>query len=167
MSRPINFQNLPSTTPNALPPKGIYVYEIESAQVRCSANTGNDYLEIKAKLSKGDGKKVATIFDRIFDIDSDIPRYKLRQFIVALRLPITGDFQLSDLTKMIVGKKILADITHEKSKDPRYADKAVVDPFSAEIYYPISRAEELLGTSMQSADSTAAINASDAEDIDY
>lgn len=165
MGRPINFQNLPTATPNALPDKGIYMYEIESAQMRQSAN--NEYLEIKAKLSKGDGKKVATIFDRIFDIDSDIPRYKLRQFIVALRLPITGDFQLSDLTKMIVGKKILADITHEKSKDPKYSDKAVVDPFSAEIYYPISRAEELLGISSSGADTTAAINALDAEDIDY
>lgn len=160
----INFQNLPTATPNALPDKGVYMYEIESAQMRSSAN--HDYLEIKAKLSKGDGKKVATIFDRIFDIDSDIPRYKLRQFIVALRLPITGDFQLSDLTKMIVGKKILADITHEKSKDPKYADKAVVDVFSSEIYYPLARAVELLGQPMTSAE-TAAINASDAEDIEY
>jgi hypothetical protein len=160
----INFQNLPTQTPNSLPPKGTYMYEIESAQMRQSKT--NDYLEIKAKLSKADGKKVATIFDRIFDIDSDIPRYKLRQFIVALRLPITGDFQLSDLTKMIVGKKILADITHEKSKDPQYPDKAVVDVFSSEVYYPLSRAVELLGEPMTSAE-TAAINASDAEDIDY
>ena len=165
MGKPINFQNLPSSTPNALPEKGIYMYEIESAQMRQSAN--NEYLEIKAKLSKGDGRKVATIYDRIFDIDSDIPRYKLRQFIVALRLPITGDFQLSDLTKMIVGKKILADITHEKSKDPKYSDKAVVDPFSAEVYYPLSRAEELLGVPASISSPTAEINASDATDIDY
>lgn len=164
MSKPINFQALPASAPNALPEKGIYMYEIESAQIRQSKN--NEYLEIKAKLSKGDGKKVATIFDRIFDIDSDIPRYKLRQFIVALRLPITGDFQLSDLTKMIVGKKILADITHEKSKDPKYPDKAVVDAFSAEVYYPLSRTGELLGTPVTSAD-TATINASDAEDVAY
>jgi hypothetical protein len=160
----INFQNLPSSAPNTLPDKGIYIYEIESAQMKKSAN--NDYLEIKAKLSKRDGKKVATIFDRIFDIDSDIPRYKLRQFIIALGLPIVGDFQLSDLTKMIVGKKVLADITHEKSKDPKYSDKAVVDVFSSEIYYPISKANELLG-SVDSIAETAAINASDAEDIEY
>lgn len=165
MGKPINFQNLPSAAPNALPDKGVYMYEIESAQMRQSAN--NEYLEIKAKLSKGDGKKIATIFDRIFDIDSDIPRYKLRQFIVALGLPITGDFQLSDLTKMIVGKKILADITHEKSKDPKYPDKAVVDAFSASVYYPLYKAEELLGVTTMATNTTGVVNASDAEDIAY
>lgn len=166
MGKAINFQNLPTRSPNSLPEKGIYVYEIESAQMRKSAN--NEYLEIKAKLSKGDGKKVATIFDRIMDIDSDIPRYKLRQFIQALNLPIIGEFQLSDLTKMIVGKKILADITHEKSRDPQYPDKAIVDPFSAEVYYNYSRAAELLGLQASTgATEAATINAVDAEDTEY
>ena len=166
MGKAINFQNLPTKAPNSLPDKGIYVYEIESAQMRKSAN--NEYLEIKAKLSKGDGKKVATIFDRIMDIDSDIPRYKLRQFIQALNLPIIGEFQLSDLTKMIVGKKLLADITHEKSRDPQYPDKAIVDPFSAEVYYHIARATELLGLQASTgATEAATINAVDAEDTEY
>lgn len=160
MGKPINFQNLPTMAPNSLPPKGIYLYTIASAQMR-KAGSGNDYLEIKAELGKSDGRKVATIFDRIMDIDSDIPRYKLRQFIQALNLPITGEFQLSDIPKMVVGKKILADITHEKSKEPQYPDKAIVDPFSAEVYYPLSRAAELLGSAVESADS---INASDAAD---
>lgn len=163
MGKPINFQNLPTRAPTALPEKGIYIYEIKAAQMRQSAN--NEYLEIRAELSKGDGKKVGTIFDRIMDIDSDIPRYKLRQFIQALHLPIVGEFQLSDLTKMIVGKRVLADITIEKSKDARYPDKAIVDPFSAEVYYPMSRADELLGLlTPNSADSEPLINANDAED---
>lgn len=165
MGKPINFQNLPTRAPNSLPDKGVYVYTIENAQMRRSAN--NEYLEIKAVLSKGDGKKVATIFDRIMDIESDIPRYKLRQFIQALNLPIVGEFQLSDLTKMVIGKRILADITHEKSKDPQYPDKAIVDPFSAEVYYPMSRADELLGLITPAGAETGAINASDAADVDY
>lgn len=165
MGKPINFQNLPTRAPNSLPDKGVYMYTIENAQMRRSAN--NEYLEIKAILSKGDGKKVATIFDRIMDIDSDIPRYKLRQFIQALNLPIVGEFQLSDLTKMIIGKRILADITHEKSKDPQYPDKAIVDPFSAEVYYPMSRADELLGLITPAGAETGAINASDAADVEY
>lgn len=165
MGKPINFQNLPTRAPNSLPDKGVYVYTIENAQMRRSAN--NEYLEIKAILSKGDGKKVATIFDRIMDIDSDIPRYKLRQFIQALNLPIVGEFQLSDLTKMVIGKRVLADITHEKSRDPQYPDKAIVDPFSAEVYYPMSRADELLGLITPAGAETGAINASDAADVDY
>lgn len=165
MGKPINFQNLPTRAPNALPDKGVYIYEIENAQMRHSKN--NEYLEIKAKLSKGDGKKVATIFDRIMDIDSDIPRYKLRQFIQALNLPIVGEFQLSDLTKMIIGKRILADITHEKSRDPQYPDKAIVDPFSAEVYYPMSRADELLGLLTPNSAELDVINASDAADVEY
>lgn len=164
MGKPINFQNLPTQSPHALPEKGIYIYEIEDAKMRQSAN--NEYLEIRAKLCKGDGKKVATIFDRIMDIDSDIPRYKLRQFITALNLPITGDFRLSDLTKMVIGKRILADITQEKSRDPKYPDKAIVDPFSGEIYYPMSKADELLGLLTPNADGEV-IDASDATDVDY
>lgn len=161
MGKPINFQSLPTQAPNSLPAKGIYVFTIVDSKMRVSGS-GTNYLEIRAELSKADGKKVATIFDRIMDIDSDIPRYKLRQFIQALKLPITGDFALEDLTKMINGKKILADITHEKSKDPNYPDKAIVDPFSAEVYYPISRMPELLGVS--TTESAAPINASDATD---
>lgn len=166
MGKPINFQNLPTRAPNSLPDKGVYIYTIENAQMRRSVN--NEYLEIKAVLSKGDGKKVATIFDRIMNIDSDIPRYKLRQFIQALNLPIVGEFQLSDLTKMVIGKRILADITHEKSRDPQYPDKAIVDPFSAEVYYPMSRADELLGL-LTPAGATGAreINATDANDVEY
>lgn len=163
MGKPINFQNLPTQAPNSLPEKGIYLFTIVDSKMRTS-QSGTDYLEIKAELSKADGKKVATIFDRIMDIDSDVPRYKLRQFIQALQLPITGEFQLSDLPKMINGKKILADITHEKSRDPQYPDKAIVDPFSAEVYYPISRASELLG--VPAAGSAAPINASDAADAE-
>lgn len=165
MGKPINFQNLPTRAPNSLPDKGVYIYTIENAIMRRSAN--NEYLEIKAVLSKSDGKKVATIFDRIMDIDSDIPRYKLRQFIQALNLPIVGEFQLSDLTKMVIGKRILADITHEKSRDPQYPDKAIVDPFSAEVYYPMSRADELLGLLTPASAETGAINASDATDVEY
>lgn len=165
MGKPINFQNLPTKAPNSLPDKGVYIYTIENAQMRRSAN--NEYLEIKATLSKGDGKKVATIFDRIMDIDSDIPRYKLRQFIQALNLPIVGEFQLSDLTKMVIGKRILADITHEKSKDPQYPDKAIVDPFSAEVYYPMSKADELLGLLTPASAEAGTINASDAADVEY
>jgi hypothetical protein len=165
MGKPINFQNLPTKAPNSLPDKGVYIYTIENAQMRRSTN--NEYLEIKASLSKGDGKKVATIFDRIMDIDSDIPRYKLRQFIQALNLPIVGEFQLSDLTKMVIGKRILADITHEKSKDPQYPDKAIVDPFSAEVYYPMSKADELLGLLTPASAEAGTINASDAADVEY
>jgi hypothetical protein len=167
MGKPINFQNLPTRAPNALPEKGVYIYEIEAAQMRKSPN--NEYLEIKAKLSKGDGKKVATIFDRIMDIDSDIPRYKLRQFIRALNLPIVGEFQLSDLTKMIVGKKVLADITHEKSRDPQYPDKAIVDPFSAEVYYPLSRVSEFFDVpaSASAVAPAGTISAADADDVAY
>ena len=165
MGKPINFQNLPTRAPNSLPDKGVYIYTIENAQMRRSTN--NEYLEIKASLAKGDGKKVATIFDRIMYIDSDIPRYKLRQFIQALNLPIVGEFQLSDLTKMVIGKRILADITHEKSRDPQYPDKAIVDPFSAEVYYPMSRADELLGLLTPASAEAGVINASDANDVEY
>lgn len=164
MSKPINFQELPQNSPNALPPKGVYVYKIISAQMKSSAKS--EYLEVKAELSKGDQKKIATIYDRFFDSDNSLPRFKLRQFIAALNLPIVDEFMLSDLPKMIVNKTILADITHEKSKDPQYPDRAVIDVFSANIYYPITQMSDLLGVpeTVKGADADTPISASDAAD---
>lgn len=159
--RPINFQTLPSQAPNTLPTPGVYMCEIKNAQIKTATNT---YLELQLELSKGDGRKVATIYDRLFDIEADLPRFKLRQFITALKLPIVGDFTLSDLQKMVIGKKLLADIDIEKSKNPNYQDKAVVNPFKADIYYHIERAAELLGIA---APASAVTGAAPATNIDY
>ena len=115
MSQPINFQELPKTAPNALPAAGVYRYRIVAAQMRQGANY--PYLEVKAEIYHPvSGEKVYTLYDRLFDTPQNLPRYKLGRFIKALELPITGEFYLADLTKMIVGKEIYADLGERQER---------------------------------------------------
>lgn len=143
MSREINFQSLPSKAPNALPEKGIYLYEVKGTMIKAATN---EYLEVRADISKGDGRKIATIYDRFFDTETDLNRFKLGQFMRALHLEEVGVFKLKDLLKVLQGRKCLVDIYIEKSRNTQYPDKAAVNPFTENIYYEIERAEELLGT---------------------
>jgi hypothetical protein len=90
-------------------------------------------------------------------------RYKLLRFITALNLPITGAFELKDLTKIVTGKKMIVDVTIDdpKKKDPNspYSAKAVVDVFSGMVYYPLTEASAIFGIQP-----TGEINAPDADD---
>ena len=144
MSQPINFQELPKTAPNALPAAGVYRYRIVAAQMRQGANY--PYLEVKAEIYHPvSGEKVYTLYDRLFDTPQNLPRYKLGRFIKALELPITGEFYLADLTKMIVGKEIYADLGVEKDKNGVYPDRLAVNAFSDLIYYTKKEYAQAIG----------------------
>lgn len=143
MNRPINFQSLPSKSPNALPKPGIYACTIKAAAMM---RPENPYLQLTLVIDKGDGKAIATIKDRFFYPTNERAEFKLGQFIRALALPVGEQFTLDDLAKIVISKRMLADIWIEKSKNPDYADQAGVNPFADNIYYPIGRAAELLGT---------------------
>lgn len=140
MSQPINFQELPTSAPNALPPAGVYGYRIVNAKMR--QGSSSEYLEVEAELYDKEGHKVYKLYDRIFDSPNNIPRYKLSRFIKALQLPIVGDFYLKDLTKIIIGKEIYADVTVSKDKTGQYPDRLEVNAFSDMVYY--SRKEYML-----------------------
>ena len=131
----INFDALPNTAPigNYIIEKGTYVAEIAKAEMKLGRDvTKAPYLSLMYKISKLDGTSVGNIFDTITEPEKDITKYKLRRFIEALKLPITGTFELKDLTKIVVGKKFGVDI---KVDDEGQQPRSVVDVFSGKIYY--------------------------------
>ena len=163
----INFNSLPNTRPNQLPEPGKYYATIEKAEMTKPKDpTRPPYLNLTLALQDKNGKSCGKIFrDILSESDSDIVRYKIQRFITALNLPITDVFELKDLVKIVVGKKMIVDVTIDdpKKKDPNspYAPSPVVDVFSGMIYYPLSEAATLFDTDPIE---TEEVNAPDADD---
>ena len=156
----INFDTLPNTKPAGFSTleKGRYKGIIEKAEMKQGKDTSKPpYLNITWNLSLN-GKPKGKFFDIITEPgDSEIPRYKLRRFITALKLPITGDFTLADLAKMVPNKGAYLDITIDEKSEPK---RNQIDVFSGEIYYSFEEVEAAEGTE----DNSEEVNASDAED---
>ena len=162
----INFDTLPGNNPmGQLIPEGTYFATIDKAEMKAPKNDPSkpDYLNLQYTITDANGKSYGKLFDMLTESDSDVVRYKLKRFITALEIPITGTFNLKDLTKIIVGKRFIVDITIQSDKNRQYADKSVVDVFKNEIYYPLSEATAIFGTVTPDA-SEPEIKASDAVD---
>ena len=141
----INFDALPSTKPNAIPPKGPYYALIEKAEMKKPKEPGKPmYLNLTLALSDRTGKSCGKVFDIISESDHELIRYKLARLVTALGITLTGNFELKDLCKIIAQKKLIVDITKEE-KDG-YAPKAVIDIFTNQIFYPLSEASQIFGT---------------------
>lgn len=149
----INFNELPNSKPAGFTtiPKGRYLGTIEKAEMRQGKDTSKPpYLSIQWGLTK-DGKPMGKFFDLITEPgDAEIPRYKLKRFIQALELPITGNFTLADLAKMVPNKSAFIDITVDEKSEPA---RNQVDVFTGEIYYSVNEAN------------TNEVNAEDAADV--
>ena len=147
----IRFDQLPADKPGfSLPEKGQYTALIEKAEMKTPKNdpTKPPYLNLTLSLTDAEGKNKGKIFDIISESDNDYVRYKLKRFIEAMRIPITGSIELKDICKVVQGKTMLVDTTIDDKQDP---PRAVVDIFNAEIFYPLDQAPV-----------TAPINAPDA-----
>ena len=168
----INFNSLPTNKPNALPENGTYYATIESAEMKQSKDvTKPPYLNIALALKDKNGKSCGKVYDIISESDKELVQYKLARFVLALGLEKLGTFELVDLVKIIKNKQLIVDIKQEEAKDG-YPAKAVVDVFNGSIYYPMSEANAIFGTSatttMQIIDDngdTLTIDASDAADV--
>ena len=131
----INFSALPTSNPYALPNPGVYKAKIEEAEMKANKNdaTKPPYLNVKLALFNKDGSKAGTVYDIFAESTASIAQFKLGRFIQACGLPLTGVMELSDIGKIVTGRTIVVDITHDKkSEQPR----AIVDVFARECYYP-------------------------------
>lgn len=155
----INFNELPNTKPAGFTTieKGRYLGTIEKAEMKQGKDPSKPpYLNITWNLTKN-GKPMGKFFDLITEPgDSDIPRYKLKRFIQALELPITGAFTLADLAKMVPGKSAYIDITVDEKSEPA---RNQVDVFTGEIYYSVNDT----GTDEISAEDAADVAATTSE----
>ena len=140
----INFNSLPTEKPamGFVIPKGQYVATINKSEMKQGKDTTkppylNIELDITDEVSNTNMGKVWAI---LTESEQPLPRYQLQRFINALNLPITGEFELKDLTKMINGKKLKVDIAPEERTDGKEAQRSVVDIMAGDIFYPIAPA---------------------------
>lgn len=166
----IHFDNLPGEKPISLPDPGMYYATIEKAEMKTPKDTSKpDYLNMQYSLKTPEGKSAGKIFDILSESDHEIVRYKLGRFLTALDLDFSGTtFELKDLVKVVPQKQMLVDVTIKN--DEQYGDKAEVDVFTGQVYYPLSEASFYFGeTSVDTTDENAIpsefdISAEDAED---
>ena len=134
----INFNTLPTENSSSftLIPKGRYVAKITKAEMKQGQKANRPpYLNIETEVSDPDSAmNMGKFWIILTESAHDLPRWQLRKFIEALKLPIQGDFELKDLTKMIVGKSLLVDIKIQP--DQQGNDRNAVD-VSGDCFYPI------------------------------
>lgn len=140
----INFNTIPTKKPpiGTIIPKGTYIGTIVKAEMKTpksdETKTKPDYLNIQMKITDPvSNTEMGTIFPIFTESEAPLPRYQLGRFIKALGLPITGEFELKDLTKMVVNKKLKVDVCPEKTTDGSDPKRSVVD-IDAECYYPLA-----------------------------
>lgn len=169
----INFNSLPTNKPNSLPAPGAYYATIEGAEMRNSSDpTKPAYLSLRLSLTNKDGVNCGTVYDILSESNKDLVRYKLSRFLISLGLVNLGDFELVDLIKIIKNKRLIVDIKQEDANNG-FPAKAVVDAFKGEIYYPLSEASNIFGTTTEQVTISddnpfkddLTINASDAADV--
>ena len=102
----LNFNDLPKDRPNGdttsagVFEKGIYPGIAKRAELRTSAGSGNSYLVVQIAVTNERGQ-TTTVFDNFFDTDKPLPRFKLAQFLRAVGVIPSGNFELKDLVKVI------------------------------------------------------------------
>lgn len=136
----INFNSLPTEKPSngTLIPKGQYIATIEKAEMKQGKDeTKPPYLNLQMDIvDEASETPMGKLFTILTEAEHPLPRFQLRQFIKALHLPIEGEFELKDLTKMVVGKKLKVDIVPEKTNDGEDPKRSVVDVNTGDIFYP-------------------------------
>lgn len=162
----INFDALPKHCPMGTLKAGTYVATIEKAEMKQGKDPMKPpYLNLTYAMETSDGKGCGKHFDIISDVTENshqIIKYKVRRFVEALELPLI-QFELKDLTKVVVGKKLIVDIMMDKNDPPR----PQVNVFGA-AYYPISQFANVFGVppmeDLGNGYFGEDINASDADD---
>lgn len=156
----INFNALPTDRPNTLAPEGTYYGTIMEATPKVS-KAGSNMLSLKIELNTHDGKKAGIMFDNIIESDKAFLLFKIAKFCKALELDLAGSFELKDLAKIVVNKKLIVDVKHGEFN----GNKKVEVDMSKGIFYPLSEASEIFGnTAGLAATGTMGINATDALD---
>ena len=146
----INMNSLPTEKGStfAIIPKGSYIAKIVKAEMKTPKSGGNDYFSAECDITDpASNTSMGKFWINLFESEANLPRYQLRRFIEALRLNIQGEFELKDLTKMVLNKSLVIDICPEDKPDPQ---RSVVD-ISAECFYPLNNNASAVNTAEQEA----------------
>ncbi len=143
----MNYKDLPNENPFSTPVAGTYFAVISDAEVRESQTTFKPYLNITYNLFDKEGNDRGVMYDIITDGPKRIPLYKLRKLIDATEVKLEGDFDFEDLKEAIIGKAI---IVHAKLRSNSEIPRLEPDVFKGDIYYPLSKSLDILGTEVPS-----------------
>lgn len=131
----INFDALPTERERSVVAPGTYKFEITKAEMKEPWNgEGSDYLGLSLKLTTLDGKMAGFINDKIVENPKPSVAYKIQRLIRAVDLDISGEIELDDLAKLMVGAKGFVDVTNFRPEGSD-SDLAIVDLFSYDCYY--------------------------------
>lgn len=135
----INFNALPDSSGfQNLELNGKYKAKIENAEMKTS-KTGLAYLSLRYSVFDKKDKKLGSVFDMQFDSDKPFLQYKLKKFIEGFQLGITGEFELSDLPKICIGKNAIVELTVEEPEG--YDKRTIINANADEPYAPINTTE--------------------------
>ena len=140
----INFDALPKTN-EYKPVADVYLAHIEEAEMRSPKPSADgkkkpDYLNLKYRLTKHNGKSGGIMFDGQYESDKQIVQYKLSRFLQACGIPLKGTMELKDIANLVLHKEIVVDTkVDESGSQPRLQ----VDPFGREAYYPKEQFDEI------------------------
>lgn len=136
----INFNSLPTEKPamGNIIPKGHYLAKIRKSEMKTPRDTSKpDYFSAECDITDiASGSPMGKFWINLYESEAPLVRYQLSRFIQALNLPIQGDFDLKDLTKMVNGKELEVDIKPDEPKDGKKAQRSIVD-IDNEIFYPV------------------------------
>ena len=128
----LNFDSLPKEKiGGSVLPDGKYNATIKDAKM-VNGKSGQ-YLQVVLSVASPEGS--CTIFDNFFDSDKPLPQYKVGQFLRSINCILQGSFELSDLPKIIINKKLIVALKSEQNEG--YAPRNVINAFDDEIYYPV------------------------------
>lgn len=122
---------------------GLYNVIVEAADMKTSKKSGNPYLNVRLGVFSDEGTRITGVFDIFVDSEQPLMQYKLRRFLEACQIDLQGTFELKDLPKIIVNKKLQAYL--KVQSDEQYGDKVVVDIAPDEIYVPLDEEAAIPG----------------------
>lgn len=132
--------SLPTEKPSmgTVIPKGQYIATIKKAEMKQPKDdTKPMYFSAECDITDPvSATSMGKFWINLFESEAPLVRYQLARFITALQLPLQGEFELKDLTKMVNGKKLKVDIQPEERTDNKDPQRSVVD-ISAQCFYPI------------------------------
>lgn len=137
----LNYNALPKDKPAGsgftVVPDGNYIATIKTAVMKKGKDSGNDYLEIQMQCISEDGKHSAIVYDKLFDSDKPLLQYKMKRFLDGIKVNLQGDFTLADLSKVIVGKRLVVVLKTEEN--PGYSPRNAVNAFDDNVYMPLTQ----------------------------
>lgn len=128
----INFDALPTSqgfTDKPLFENGMYPMTIKAAAMK------DGRLEVRFQADDAANKRSTDVWDNFFDSEKPLPQFKLGQLIRALKIPLTGTFELKDLPKIIMEKQCMGAVKIEQNEG--YRPRNVIDAFHDDIFLPM------------------------------